>query len=73
MFGMSNGAPPDKRKTKPAAEEKTAASAMPKAAPGDAIEVSVVLTPAQADKLHRLGGTAWILARIDKAKAPKRN
>lgn len=54
MFGMSNGAPPDKRKTKPAAEEKTAASAMPKAAPGDAIEVSVVLTPAQADKLHRL-------------------
>ena len=73
MFGMSNGAPPDKRKTKPAAEQKTAASARPKDAAGDAIEVSVLLTPAQADKLHRLGGSPWILAQIDNAKAPKRD
>lgn len=73
MFGMSKGAQPNKRKTKPAGDEDAAAVARRKASASDGIEVTVALTPAQADKLQRLGGTAWILAQIDKGKAPQRD
>ncbi len=34
----------------------------------DTITVSLRMTPAQRDKLARLGGASWIRGRIDKAR-----
>ena len=32
------------------------------------VQVMLRLTPGQRDKLHALGGPAWLRARIDRAK-----
>jgi hypothetical protein len=33
--------------------------------------VTVLMTPPQKEKYTRLGGSAWVRERIDKAKEPK--
>ena len=37
----------------------------------ETVTLSVRLTVAQREKLERLGGAAWLRARIDKAKEPE--
>ena len=39
--------------------------------PGEeTVTVSLRMTPAQRDKLAKLGGASWVRDRIDKAKEP---
>jgi hypothetical protein len=35
------------------------------------VPVSIKVSPAQRDKLNRLGGAPWVRDRIDKAREPK--
>ena len=65
MFGMSK----PKAKAEPAKMTPARSHAKPE---GEAaVEVTLALTPAQADKLERLGGAKWIGQQIDKAKPAK--
>lgn len=36
----------------------------------ETVPVTIKMTPGQKEKLRRLGGPAWVRARIDKAKEP---
>lgn len=38
----------------------------------ETVTVSLRMTPAQREKLERLGGAKWVRERIDKAKATER-
>jgi len=63
MFGMGN-----KRQTAaPAPVPKERPSSARRAAP---VSVTVRLSPAQRDKLQRLGGEAWLREQIDAADEP---
>jgi hypothetical protein len=37
----------------------------------ETVTLSLRMTPAQRDKLARLGGAQWVRDRIDRAKEPK--
>lgn len=59
MFGMSKPSAPSR------AKDANARPAPAKKAPR--VAVSVQLSPAQRDKLARLGGSTWLRERIDAA------
>lgn len=52
--------PPAKRPGRPSLQEGV-----------ETVPVTVRMTPPQRDKLARLGGAAWVRAKIDKAPEPK--
>jgi hypothetical protein len=62
MFGMS----------RPPARKKDAAAAEASVEGQEAVEIRLSLTPAQRDKLDRLGGADWLRRAIDKARPPAR-
>lgn len=66
MFGMSKQPQPATGDAARSAKPQPAATAEV----GDAslVDVAVKLSPAQRDKLLRLGGDAWLRERIDKAR-----
>ncbi len=66
MFGISKHPKP----TKPDPAKEKAAAALPARDPAS-VTVEVKLSPAQRDKLLRLGGDAWLRERIDKARESK--
>jgi hypothetical protein len=66
MFGMSKQAKPSTRDAAKAAKPVTAAPSV--AGDDSLVSVQVNLSPAQRDKLQRLGGDAWVRERIDKSR-----